>query len=101
MNRKLLLLTFMLVVVGILSACASHGYYTSRYAPPPPRVVGFVGSAPGPGYVWTDGYWNRRSNNWYWSNGSWVRPPRARATWVRPEWRPYGRSYRFYPGYWR
>jgi hypothetical protein len=102
MNRKLLLLAFVFLVIGILSACASHnGYYTARYAPPPPRVVGFVGSAPGPGYVWTDGYWVYRGNNWAWTNGVWVRPPRPRAVWVPHQWRRDGRGYRLYPGHWR
>jgi len=64
-------------------------------------VVGFVGSAPGPGYVWIDGYWTRRGNDWGWVGGSWVRPPRARAVWVRSEWRHEGNRYRFYKGHWR
>ena len=99
MNRTLLL--FILLTVGIFSACASRGYYVSRSAPPPPRFVGVIGRPPGAGYVWTDGYWAYRRNNWDWVQGSWVRPPRARAVWVPGAWRPVGRGYRFYPGHWR
>ena len=73
MSRKLLLMS-VLVTGSIFSACAGRGYYVARTAPPPPRIVGSVGSAPGPGYVWIEGNWNRRGNNWAWVGGSWVDP---------------------------
>ena len=101
MNRKMLLLTFILLVAGVFSACASRGYYVARTAPPPPRLVGTVGRPPGPNYVWTDGYWIYHGRNWNWVQGRWVRPPRRGSVWVAGEWRPYGREYRFYPGHWR
>ncbi|HTS25989.1 MAG TPA: hypothetical protein VMH81_08940 [Bryobacteraceae bacterium] len=82
------------------SACAGGGAYYVRYAPPAPRYA-VVGVAPGPGYVWTTGYWDWRGGNWAWVEGRWQRPPRARAAWVAPEWRHEGRGYRFHRGYWR
>ncbi len=63
MNRKLTLLLLVTLGLLVLGACAG-GYYV-RVAPPPPRY-GVVGVAPGPGYVWVDGFWDWRGGNWAW-----------------------------------
>lgn len=97
MRRRLALP--LLMTLGLsLGACAG-GYYV-RVAPPPPRY-GVIGYAPGPGYVWTDGYWDWRGGNWFWVGGRWMHPSRAGAVWVAPRWVPYGHRYRFVHGYWR
>ena len=101
MKQKVLAAAF--VVLGtVLTACGgSGGYYTrTRYGPPPPRY-GVIGRAPGPGYVWTDGYWDLRGGNWAWRDGRWLRPPRRGAVWVAPAWRQEGRNWRFHRGRWR
>ena len=84
-----------------LTSCAVSAYRGYRIGPPPPARYGVVGYAPGPGYVWCDGYWNLRGRNWVWASGYWARPPRPQAVWVRPYWEPHGRGYRFHRGYWR
>ena len=99
MKSKLIAATF-LSLSALLTGCAGQGYYAAYAAPPAPRYA-VVGVAPGPGYVWTTGYWNRAGNNWAWVEGRWQRPPRPRAVWVAPEWRHEGRGYRFHRGYWR
>ena len=38
--------------------------------PPPPRVT-YV--APRPGFLWIEGHWYRRGNNWAWYDGRWER----------------------------
>ena len=95
------LLVFAFVAFGTLVGCGGYGggYYV-RYGPPAPRYA-VVGVAPGPGYVWTNGYWDRRGSNWGWVEGRWVRPPRRGAVWVNHEWRREGNGYRFHRGYWR
>ena len=99
MKRKLLAGAF--VVFGtILAGCAVNGAYVVRTGPPPPRYAA-VGVAPGPGYLWTDGWWDWRGGNWFWVQGRWVRPPHRRAVWVAPAWRQEGRAWRFHRGYWR
>src|SRR5262245_52374058 len=99
--KQKLMVAAMLIAGAALTACGGGGYYTSvRYGPPAPRY-GVVGYAPGPGYVWTDGYWDWRANNWYWVGGRWQRPPRGGAVWVSPTWRNYGGRWRMHRGYWR
>ena len=99
---KKILLMGTVMVGTILTSCAGSGYYASaRFGPPPPPRYGMVGRAPGLGYVWTDGYWDRRNNNWFWVDGRWLRPPRARAVWVPGTWHQRGHSWRFERGHWR
>jgi hypothetical protein len=103
MKQKLLVGAFVLGST-ILGACGGGYYGGSMYvrtAPPAPRYYGPMGRAPGYGFVWTNGYWDWRGNNWNWVDGRWMRPPRGRAAWVAPEWRHDGRGYRFHRGYWR
>jgi hypothetical protein len=104
MKMKLLLAS--ILVAGALSAGPrvsvglnfGPGHFGPGYYPalPPPRAA-FVPRCPGPGYVWTGGYWHPGANQYYWQPGAWVRPPQARARWVAP------RVHRghFYRGYWR
>jgi len=99
MRQKLLAGAFLLGAT-VLVGCGGGAYYAS-YGPPAPRYYGAVGVAPGPGYVWTNGYWDWRGRNWAWVDGRWLRPPRARAVWVTPEWRHEHGRYRLHRGYWR
>ena len=98
-----------LVLFGtLLTGCVGGAYY-AQSAPPPPRY-GVVGYAPGPGYVWTDGYWDWRGGGWVWVGGRWMRPPHPRAVWVPGGWVQQGQRqgrgrgqnrYRFQRGHWR
>ncbi len=99
---KLKLLAAGCVFFGtLLTGCAGNGALYVRTAPPAPRY-GVVGVAPGPGYVWTDGYWDWRGGGWYWRDGRWMRPPHRHATWVPDRWENRGRNrYAFRRGHWR
>ena len=93
-----------LLAAGALAGCGSYGAYGGygyRVPPPPAPMYGAVGYAPGPGYVWVDGFYDLRGSRWAWAPGYWVRPPRPRAVWSRPYWEPYRGGYRFHRGYWR
>ena len=98
MKRKLLAGAAVLFAT-VLAACGGYGY--SAYGGPPPPRYGAMGYAPGPGYVWADGYWDRGGGGWNWVGGRWLMPPRGRHAWGRPEWRHEGRNWRFRRGYWR
>src|SRR6478609_5441134 len=101
MRVKNMLLAATLLAATAVSACGQPRYYGYSVPPPPPPRHGVVGYAPGPGYVWADGFYDLRGNRWVWVPGYWVRPPRPRAVWVRPYWEPRGRGYYFHRGRWR
>jgi hypothetical protein len=64
--------------------------------PPPPRVMAIRPAAPGPGFVWVDGYWYPVGRRYRWHQGYWSRAPYAGARWIGPRYD--GRQY--YSGYW-
>jgi YXWGXW repeat-containing protein len=99
--KSKMLATAAIVLGTVLSACGGYASGFVAYGPPPPPRYGVIGVAPGPGYIWTDGYWNRVGGSWAWVGGRWAVPPRGRRVWVRPEWRAEGNRYRFHRGYWR
>ncbi|MES1257051.1 MAG: YXWGXW repeat-containing protein [Acidobacteriota bacterium] len=96
------LLSALFLGCGVLAGCG-HAYYGAgiTVGPPAPRVIGPLGVAPGPGYVWTDGYYDWQGSNWVWLDGRWARPPRPGRVWVTPYWERHGRGYRFHKGRWR
>ena len=91
------------VACAVLTLAACGPAYVGMHVgePPPRPVMGYVGVVPGPGYVWTDGFWDLRGGRWYWSSGRWVVPPRPHAVWVTPRWEPRGGHYYFRQGHWR
>lgn len=96
------LLSVALLGSAVLAGCGGYGYHRSGYVPPPPPArYGVVGYAPGPGYVWTEGFYDLRGGRWTWVSGRWMRAPRRGGVYVSPYWEPYGRGYRFHRGYWR
>jgi hypothetical protein len=52
--------------------------------------------APGPGYIWIDGYYYPVNGRYHWHEGYWTRPPYAGAAWIGPR---YDRG-QFFQGYW-
>jgi WXXGXW repeat (2 copies) len=71
-----------------------------RVGPPrPPREV--VVARPGPGYVWTPGYYRWAGARYVWAPGYWALPPRPHAVWVPGNWRPRHGGYVWVGGYWR
>jgi hypothetical protein len=64
--------------------------------PPPPPQAYRVPAAPGPDYVWVEGYWYPQGKRYVWHNGYWTHPPYAGAYWVAPY---YERGH-YYAGRW-
>jgi hypothetical protein len=94
------ILAFGFVVAGVLmSGCAARVGVVG-FAPPAPRYA-VMGVAPGPGYVWTEGFYDYRGGGYAWVPGRWQRPPRRNAVWVPGSWAHNGRGYEFHRGYWR
>jgi len=64
--------------------------------PPPPRVIRVHPVAPGPEFIWIDGYWYASGRRWKWHDGYWTRPPFPGAHWIAPR----HENGLFYEGYW-
>jgi hypothetical protein len=55
---------------------------------------------PGPGYIWTPGYWAWGPYGYYWVPGTWVYPPIVGVLWTPPWWGWFNGVYLFHAGYW-
>jgi hypothetical protein len=55
---------------------------------------------PGPGYVWTPGYWAYGPYGYYWVPGTWLLPPTIGFLWTPPWWGWNDGGYRWHSGYW-
>ena len=84
-----------------LGACGHGAYYAAvRVGPPAPAVYRPVGVAPGPGFVWIDGYYDWVGNGWVWRPGRWARPPHPGYVWRKPRYERRRNGYRVHPGHW-
>lgn len=69
-------------------------------AAPPAVIVEERGVAPGPGFVWMDGYWNWVGDRHVWVRGHWVEGRRG-YVWVPHRWVHGERGWQLREGYWR
>jgi hypothetical protein len=70
-----------------LPSLAQVGVYVG--GPPPPLRREVPPPMPGPGYVWSGGYWNRVGPRYAWAPGYWRRPAYAGGYWGRPGYDRY------------
>lgn len=100
LNRVGTFVTGLLLVAMLLTgALASHAQLSIgiRIGPPQaPRVVHVRPVAPGPDYLWVDGYWYPVGGHYRWHEGYWTRPPYPGAHWVAP----HHDGKQFFAGYW-
>ena len=100
-----------LVIVGLLAVAVFAGV-TAAYAGeisigvsvrvgPPPIPVYTQPVCPGPGYMWTPGYWAYDPDNGYfWVPGTWVMAPAPGLLWTPGYWGWGGSAFIFHVGYW-
>jgi hypothetical protein len=88
-----------MLLVGCVVA-PSQPYYGEPVlvAPPPPRVE-VIGVAPGPGYVWIDGYWGWSGHRHEWRPGRWEHG-RPGHHWRPHRWERDGRHWKEHRGRW-
>jgi hypothetical protein len=91
-----------LVPVSTQPLPPSSEYQAVAATPPPALPVYDQPPIPGPGYVWTPGYWDwsNDAGDYYWVPGTWVEPPEAGVLWTPGYWRYYNGNYLFSDGYW-
>jgi hypothetical protein len=69
--------------------------------PAPPVQVVELGPSPGSDYVRVEGYYNWLGDHYAWTPATWVRVPRAGATYVPGHWQASPGGYSWKPGYWQ
>src|SRR5580698_4590376 len=67
---------------------------------PPPILVYSQPICPGPGYLFTPGYWAYGDAGYYWVPGTWVQPPTIGFLWTPGYWGFGIGGYFWHPGYW-
>src|SRR5207248_10209791 len=55
---------------------------------------------PGPGYIWTPGYWAYGDEGYYWVPGTWVLAPEPGLLWTPGYWGFAEGAYLWHTGYW-
>src|SRR5712691_2597859 len=93
-----LLALVMLSIPSASSAQVSVG--VSIRVGPPALPVYPQPICPGPGYLWTPGYWAYGTDDYYWVPGTWVRPPRVGFLWTPGYWGWGEGVYLWHAGYW-
>ena len=68
---------------------------------PPPLPVYAQPPCPGPGYIWTPGYWAYDPDGgYYWVPGAWVVAPAPGLLWTPGYWGWSGAAFIWHGGYW-
>ncbi len=67
---------------------------------PPPLPLYAQPVIPGPGYLWTPGYWAWGPYGYYWVPGTWVLPPAIGLLWTPGYWAWSNGVYLWHAGYW-
>jgi hypothetical protein len=85
----------------VLPAAQAHaGVFISVGFAPPALPVYEQPPLPGPGYLWTPGYWAHGDAGYYWVPGVWVQPPSVGVLWTPGYWGFAGGAYGWHGGYW-
>ena len=100
----LLILGFVVAVVMAapsISSAAEIGIGISVRVGPPPLPVYAQPVCPGPGYIWTPGYWAYDpADGYYWVPGTWVMAPAPGLLWTPGYWGWGGGAFFWHAGYW-
>src|SRR6185312_15643349 len=100
MKTKLSIAAFAALSFAALSCTPSFAQVGISIGIAPPAIPIYTQPyAPGPGYIWTPGYWAYNSG-YYWVPGVWVLPPRVGFLWTPGYWGYNGGNYVFNQGYW-
>jgi len=68
---------------------------------PPAATVEVRGVAPGPEFVWIEGFHRWDGERYVWVAGRWERRPHTSAVWVPGRWRHHDRGWYWVEGHWK
>jgi hypothetical protein len=104
MNNNFLRALARVILLGLttlgLSAAAFAQVALAVTVAPPILPVYAQPMAPGPGFIWTPGYWAWGVNGYFWVPGTWVNAPFVGALWTPGYWGWRGGTYVWNAGYW-
>ena len=89
---------FLLALPAASPAQVSVGI--SVHIGPPALPVYVQPICPGPGYIWTPGYWAYGPDGYFWVPGTWVIAPAVGLLWTPGYWGWGGGVYVWHAGYW-
>lgn len=95
--RSLVLLSMVVLATAIGSWA---GVFVSVAIGPPALPVYSQPIIPGPGYIWTPGYWSWSPDGYYWVPGTWVLPPEVGFLWTPGYWGFSAGLYYWHSGFW-
>jgi hypothetical protein len=96
----LLIILVAAVTVAVTPSSAAQLAVSIRIGPPPLPVYAQP-VCPGPGYIWTPGYWAYDPvNGYYWVPGTWVVAPAQGLLWTPGYWGWSGGFFLWHAGYW-
>ncbi len=98
----LLLATLLLAPALLIStpAAAQIGIGVSINVAPPELPVYEQPALPGPGFLWSPGYWAWGGEDYYWVPGTWVEAPQPGLLWTPGYWGWGDGAYLWHEGYW-
>lgn len=85
--------------VAIPAAAGAQISISVNFAPPPLPVYEQP-DIPGPGYLWTPGYWAYGEEGYFWVPGTWVEPPSFGLLWTPGYWGWSAGEFQWNTGYW-
>jgi hypothetical protein len=103
MRKYRFLQWFLLAFVMLAIPAASHAQVrigVSIRVGPPALPVYAQPICPGPGYMWTPGYWAYGDDGYYWVPGTWVLAPEPGFLWTPGYWGWGEGVYVWHRGYW-
>src|ERR1700680_4092843 len=93
-------LLFVLVMLAIPASLPAQVAVSITIGPPALPIYEQP-EIPGPGYIWTPGYWawNPEEGDYYWTPGTWVEAPEVGFLWTPGYWRDE-EGFLWHEGYW-
>src|SRR5215467_10621091 len=97
---RLMRILGLLLFAAIAGVSEASAQIVSITIAPPILPVYEQPPIPGPGYIWTPGYWAYGEDGYYWVPGTWVLPPTVGLLWTPGYWGWDDGVYVWNAGYW-